>query len=337
MPYAWWARDGSRPAGMLPRPGCDYPPALVGTEKRDRQRAARLEKEAAELTAAKRERTKHSAVRIVIGAVVVLLVLFGVSQLMGDDSDSGDDAETSSDTTGDDAETSEPDEGAETDAALGIDGADGSGEFAYGTTPCPPAEGGGDPVLSFEDAFEQCIDPAATYTATFATSEGDVVVELDTTLTPGTTNNFVSLARSGYYDGTELFRTDPTIGIIQGGSPHSNDPSDQGPGYNLPDEGGEFTFTPDGQGTGPFTYAPGQLIMARSGGPDGGSAQFFFSVDENVTNLDSQGTYVTFGNVTQGLDVLETIMGLHQDDPTSQLGGGPSRPVTIESVTIAQS
>lgn len=83
---------------MLPRPGCDYPPALVGTEKRERQRAARLEKEAAELTAAKRERTKHSAVRIVIGAVVVLIVLFGVSQLMGDDSDS-DDAETSSDET----------------------------------------------------------------------------------------------------------------------------------------------------------------------------------------------------------------------------------------------
>lgn len=84
---------------MLPSPRCDYPPALVGTEKRDRQRAARLEKAAAEATAAKRERTKHSALRIVIGAVVVLAVLFGVTQLMGDDDDSGDDAETSSDTT----------------------------------------------------------------------------------------------------------------------------------------------------------------------------------------------------------------------------------------------
>ncbi len=71
----------------------------MGTEKRDRQRAARLEKEAAEATAAKRERTKHSALRIVIGAVVVLVVLFGVSQLMGSDDDSDDDAETSSDTT----------------------------------------------------------------------------------------------------------------------------------------------------------------------------------------------------------------------------------------------
>jgi peptidyl-prolyl cis-trans isomerase B (cyclophilin B) len=296
-----------------------------------------LEKAAAQATAAKRDKTKHSAIRIVVGALVVLAVLFGVSQLMGDDSDGSDDAETSSDTTEESADDTTDDTAEATDPALGFDESDGSGEFAYGTTPCPPAEGAAEPTLSFDDSFEQCIDPAKTYTATFATSEGDVVVELDTSATPGTTNNFVSLARSGYYDGTELFRTDPSIGIIQGGSPHSNDPSDEGPGYSLPDEGGVFTFTPDGQGTGPFTYAPGQLIMARSGGPDGAGAQFFFSVDENVTALDSQGTYVTFGNVVEGLDVLQTIMGLHQDDPTSQLGGGPSRPVTIEKVTIAES
>ena len=71
----------------------------MGTDKRERQRAARLEKAAAEATAAKRDKTKHSAVRIVVGAIVVLAVLFGVSQLMGDDADSSDDAETSSDTT----------------------------------------------------------------------------------------------------------------------------------------------------------------------------------------------------------------------------------------------
>ena len=59
-------------------------------------------------------------------------------------------------------------------------------------------------------------------------------------------------------------------------------------------------------------------------------------MDESVAALDSQGTYVTFGNVVEGLDVLESIMGLHQDDPTSPLGGGPSRPVTIESVTITE-
>jgi peptidyl-prolyl cis-trans isomerase B (cyclophilin B) len=300
----------------------------VGTDKRERQRAARLEKSVSEATAAKRDKTKGTTIRIAVAAVVVLGVLFGVSQLMGDDSD---DTETSSD----DTETSTP-ETTEPAAEDGVDGANGTGEFAYGTTPCPPATGAEAATLTFDDAFEQCIYPAGSYTATFATSEGDVVVQLDTTLTPGTVNNFVALSRNLYFDGSLLFRTDPSIGIIQGGSPHSNDPSDEGPGYSLPDEGGEFDFSSE-QGTGPFTYAPGQLIMARSAGPDGGSAQFFFSVDENVTALDSQGTYVTFGTVTQGLDVLQAIMGLHQADPTSQLGGGPSRPVTIESVTITES
>jgi cyclophilin family peptidyl-prolyl cis-trans isomerase len=304
----------------------------VATDKRERQRAARLEKTVAEATAAKRARTRGTAARIVVGGAVVLAVLFGVSQLMGDDSDSDDTATDAGDEATDDTA-----DAPEVDPLLGIDGSDGSGEFAYGTTPCPPAEGAEEATLTFDDAFEQCIDPAAAYTATFATSEGDVVVELDTETTPGTVNNFVALTRNLYFDGTELFRTDPSIGIIQGGSPHSNDPSDEGPGYSLPDEGGTFDFSDPAAPKGPFTYAPGELIMARGSGPDGGSAQFFFSVDEAVTALDAQGTYVTFGTVSEGLDVLETILGLHEADPTSQLGGGPSRTVTVESVTITES
>jgi peptidylprolyl isomerase len=66
----------------------------VGTEKRDRQRAARLEKISEQATAAKREKTRGTAIRIAVGAVVVLAVLFGVTQLMGDDSDSGDSSDT---------------------------------------------------------------------------------------------------------------------------------------------------------------------------------------------------------------------------------------------------
>jgi peptidylprolyl isomerase len=76
----------------------------VATDKRERQRAARLEKTAAELTAAKREKTKRTAVRLVVAAAVVLAVLFGVSQLMGDD----DQAETPADEA--DTETTAPDD-----------------------------------------------------------------------------------------------------------------------------------------------------------------------------------------------------------------------------------
>src|ERR671917_2358220 len=158
------SRGGTELAECRHPSRCDYPPGLVGTDKRERQRAARLEKAAAQATAAKRDKTKHSAIRIVVGALVVLAVLFAVTQLMGDDSDGSDDAETSDTTeaTADDTTDDTTDDTA-TDPALGFDESDGSGEFAYGTTPCPPPEGAAEPTLSFDDSFEQCIDPAKTY------------------------------------------------------------------------------------------------------------------------------------------------------------------------------
>jgi hypothetical protein len=79
----------SRPSGAG-----EYPPHLVGTEKRERQKSARLDKLVAEATAAKREKTKHNALRIGVAAVVVILVLFGVSQLMGNDDDGDSDVAT---------------------------------------------------------------------------------------------------------------------------------------------------------------------------------------------------------------------------------------------------
>jgi cyclophilin family peptidyl-prolyl cis-trans isomerase len=254
---------------------------------------------------------------VAVALVVVLAIFYGLSLLTGDDSSDDNDTETA-------------------DATSTSEGEGLSPPFAYGTTPCPPAEGAAEPTLTFDASFEQCIDPAKSYTATIATSEGNVVVDLDTDRTPGTVNNFVSLARNRYYDGTQLFRTDPSIGIIQGGSPHTNDPSDPGPGYTIPDEGGAFDFT-TGQGTGPFSYQPGQLVMARSSGPNSAGAQFFFTADDAVSALDSQGTYVVFGEVSEGLDVLQAILALHEPDPASQLGGAPSRTVTVESVTITES
>ena len=77
--------------------------------------------------------------------------------------------------------------------------------------------------------------------------------------------------------------------------------------------------------------------MARSSGPDSSSAQFFFVTGEQASLLDSQGTYIVFGETDDdGLAVLETIIGLHEDDPANQLGGAPSREVTVNSVTILE-
>jgi cyclophilin family peptidyl-prolyl cis-trans isomerase len=196
--------------------------------------------------------------------------------------------------------------------------------FAYGTGACAPASPPIPPTVDFPgtNGFQSCIDPAAHYTATFATSAGPVVVDLNTAGTPGTVNNFVQLAGYGYYDGTKLFRTDTSIGIIQGGAPHTNNPSDPGPGFTIPDEGG------------PFTYTPGLLVMARTAQPNSAGSQFFLTVDAKSSALDAQGTYVVFGTVTQGLDVLQKILASNVEG-TGGLGGAPSPEVTVTGVTIA--
>ncbi len=192
----------------------------------------------------------------------------------------------------------------------------------YGAGSCAPAGVAGEAVLDFDGPPMLCIDPAVAHTAVFDTSRGVVRVALDVANTPGTVNSFVNLARSGYYDGTLIHRSDPSIGILQGGSPHTNSAADAGPGYTLWDEG-----------TG-FTYQPGQLVMARRGDPNSAGAQYFFTVTTDAALLDGQGTYVVFGDVTEGLDVLADILAGHVNDPNSRLGGAPDPPVVINSVTI---
>jgi peptidylprolyl isomerase len=201
---------------------------------------------------------------------------------------------------------------------------------AAGTTECAPAAGAGTPVLEFDAPFAMCIDPARTYTATFETTEGTVVVQLDPGRSPIAVNNFVNLARSGYFDGTDLFRTEARTGIIQGGSPHTQNNRDPGPGYTIPDDPLPFSSS---------DYAPGVIAMANSG-PDSGGGQFFFVSQPAGSYLgdpgqigDSAGTYVVFGRTVDGLDVLQSISAL-ESAPGAAV---PSRPVTVESVTITES
>lgn len=195
----------------------------------------------------------------------------------------------------------------------------------YGSGDCAPPEGVAVPVLDFDNAPALCIDPAASYTAVFDTSVGTVRVALDAANTPGTVNNFVNLARFGYYNDTLLHRTDPSIGIIQGGSPHTDDASDPGPGYTIWDEGSGFT------------YGPGLLVMARGAGPNSADAQFFFTVNQAASGILGDGTSVVFGSVVEGSDVLAAILARHIDidQPDSGLSGGaPIPPVTINTITI---
>lgn len=273
----------------------------MGTEKRERQKANRAAKVAAEEAVLARKRRMAFIRNAVILAVVIVIVAF---LMAGCSSDADADAAPS------DADLTESTDG-------------------YGTTPCPPTERSGEPELTFPDAFEQCVDSAKTYTATVVTTLGEVTVELDAADHPITTNNFVALARHGYYDDTVLFRTEADTGIIQGGSPKTQSNTDPGPGYSIIDEGPAATSD---------DYGPGTLAMARSAAPNSAGSQFFFLASEGGRYLgdtdllgESAGTYRAFGTVTEGLEVLEQIAALDRGDSV------PSTDVRIESVTISES
>ncbi|MEO5901474.1 MAG: peptidylprolyl isomerase, partial [Ilumatobacteraceae bacterium] len=121
-------------------------------------------------------------------------------------------------------------------------------------------------------------------------------------------------ARFHYYDNTSIFRTDPSLDIIQGGGKSNQDT----PGYSIPDEKNGFS------------YAEGDLVMARSSA--GAGAQWFFVAGPNASSLDAQGTYVTFGKITTGLDVVKAALALAGED-----GQTPTVPVTVTSITITES
>ncbi|MCY3911017.1 MAG: peptidylprolyl isomerase [bacterium] len=209
--------------------------------------------------------------------------------------------------------------------SIDIETTDPTPEGSIDLSGCPPADGSGPQVLDFDGPQPMCLDAAKQYTAVFDTTAGEMRIALDVVNTPITANNFAVLARYHYYDDTLLFRTDPGIGIIQGGAPHTNSPSDRGPGYTIPDEGSGFT------------YEPGQIVMARTAAPNSASAQFFFAVNEQTARLNNQGTYVVFGQMDDAsLSVAEAILASHVDQPGNPLGGGPDPQVIVNSVTIEE-
>ena len=133
------------------------------------------------------------------------------------------------------------------------------------------------------------IDPAKRYAATFHTSRGDFTAELFAAQAPITVNNFVFLAREGFYDGLTFHRV-VTGFVIQGGDPEGDGRG--GPGYTFADE-----LPDDG-------YPAGAVAMANAG-PDTNGSQFFI-----VTGTaELPNVYSRFGRVTEGLDVAQQILG----------------------------
>lgn len=131
------------------------------------------------------------------------------------------------------------------------------------------------------------------YVATIKTSKGDIKVELDHASAPRTVNNFVYLAKYGFYDGMTFHRVEPNF-VIQGGDPLGT--GGGGPGYNLPAEI-------------KLAHADGAIAMARL--PDQVNPQRMSSGSQFYITLGAQpaldGGYTVFGKTIAGLDVAKKI------------------------------
>jgi cyclophilin family peptidyl-prolyl cis-trans isomerase len=159
---------------------------------------------------------------------------------------------------------------------------------------------------------EMKIDPKKKYTATLSTDKGDIVLELFADKTPNTVNNFVFLAREGFYDGTIFHRVIQDF-MAQGGDPTGTGTG--GPGYRFADE-----FHPSLKHS-----KPGIFSMANAG-PGTNGSQFFIT---HVPTPWLDGKHSVFGQVIQGMDVLLTIP---PRDP--QRSGSPA--VKLNKVTILE-
>jgi peptidyl-prolyl cis-trans isomerase B (cyclophilin B) len=136
---------------------------------------------------------------------------------------------------------------------------------------------------------DQVIDPSKRYQATISTERGDIVIDLDPARAPVTVNNFVFLAREGFYDGLTFHRVVDDF-VIQGGCPEGSGRG--GPGYRFDDE----PVVGD--------YEAGAVAMANSG-PNTNGSQFFICTVDDRRKLAKN--YNLFGQVVSGMDVVTSI------------------------------
>lgn len=270
--------------------GLAYAAPPMPTDKRQRKRdgrEARLEAERAAARVAARRRKVITAVAAVVAVFVVLLVL---SQTGGDD-DAPDD--TAADDTAVDETAAEPE------------------PAAYGQTPCAPDEKPDEATLTLASQFEDCLEDGVDYAAEVTTADGTFTVDLLEGEAPATVNNFVNLARSGFYDGSAFHRVIEGF-VAQGGDPVGQPAGSGGPGYAVTDE------LPEAGG-----YQLGSVAMANSG-PDTQGSQFFVITGDQGVALPP--SYSLFGTVTEGMDV---VMAIAPGEP-------PEDPTIIESLEIVE-
>lgn len=166
-------------------------------------------------------------------------------------------------------------------------------------------------MKSYPSAPELTIDPKKKYTASIETTAGTMTAEFFPEDAPNTVNNFVFLARDGYYENVIFHRVIPNF-MIQGGDPGGTGTG--GPGYKFKDEPVKRKYT------------RGTLAMANAGPNTNGSQFFIMHADYGLPP-----NYTIFGQLTSGEDVLDAIA-------TAPTGGQdrPRDPVKMTKVTITE-
>lgn len=135
---------------------------------------------------------------------------------------------------------------------------------------------------------------------------------------PNTVNNFISLAKSGFYDGLIFHRVISGF-MIQGGDPAGVGTG--GPGYNIK---GEFAM--NGFTKNDIKHERGVLSMARAMSPNSAGSQFFI-MHKNSSHLDGQ--YAAFGKVIEGIETIDEIAAVKTD-----YNDKPVKPQTMKRVTV---
>jgi peptidyl-prolyl cis-trans isomerase B (cyclophilin B) len=149
-------------------------------------------------------------------------------------------------------------------------------------------------------------------TATMHTNHGAIAIELFDDDAPKTVENFLKLARDGFYNGVIFHRVIPDF-MVQGGDPTGT--GSGGPGYQFEDEFNDNKVV------------RGALAMANAG-PNTNGSQFFIVTTEAASWLD--GKHTVFGQVTDGMDVVDTISGLETDARDR-----PREDVVIERIDVS--
>lgn len=181
----------------------------------------------------------------------------------------------------------------------------------------PAAESDGSPAME--------IDMKKTYTVVLTTTEGPIKIEMNAKQTPKTVNNFVKLAKEGFYTGTKFHRVIDGF-MIQGGDPNTKQPESDtnrygtgGPGYKFADE--------------PFEgeYTRGTIAMANSGPNTNGSQFFIMHKDYPLPP-----NYVIFGKVVEGLETVDAIATAETKASAMNEKSVPVTYVQIESVEVIE-